>query len=125
MIYGLAVPLAHAVTISTAIPGTNTNTISTPGGFVDNFYQFALIIGGVLAFGVIVYGGIKYMTAAGNPSAASDAKEWIEAALFGLIMLAGASFILKVVNPQLVHLNLLDLSPASIATVPAGSTTAP
>jgi hypothetical protein len=118
----LAPMVAHAVTISTAIPGMNANsTSSSPGAFVANFYQFALIIGGILAFGVIVYGGIKYMMSAGNPSAASDAKEWIEAALLGLLLLAGAYFVLSVVNPQLLNLNLPSLSAANVATTDGGS----
>jgi hypothetical protein len=107
---------AYAVTISTAIPGTNLNsTSSSPGAFIANFYQFALIIAGVLAFGIVVYGGIRYMTSAGNPSGASEGKEWIEAALLGLLLLAGAYFILKVVNPQLLNLNLPSLTAATVA----------
>lgn len=101
--------------ISSGIPGTNANTTSSsPGAFIANFYQFALIIAGVLAFGVIVYGGIRYMTSAGNPSGQSDAKEWIEAALLGLLLLAGAYFILGVVNPQLLNLNLPGLTTANV-----------
>jgi hypothetical protein len=105
---------AHAVTISMALPGTNSNSSSSsPGAFVANFYQFALMIGGVLAFGVIVYGGVKYMASAGNPSGQSDAKEWIESALLGLLLLVGAYFVLNVVNPQLRTLSL----PSNLQTV--------
>lgn len=120
--FNLFFPLAHAVTISTAIPGSAPmDANSTPGTFVANFYNFALVIAGILAFGVIVYGGIRYMTSAGNPSATGDAKEWVEAALLGLLLLAGAYFILKVVNPQLVDLNLPTLTPANVASsTPAG-----
>ncbi|MGD1002990.1 MAG: hypothetical protein ABR884_00230 [Minisyncoccia bacterium] len=115
---------AHAVTISMAIPGgPNAYPTSTgPGGFVANFYQFALMIGGVLAFGVIVYGGVRYMASAGNPSGQSDAKEWIEAALLGLLLLVGAYFILNVVNPQLTNLVPPTLTPVNIQT-PAAATT--
>jgi len=107
--------------ISLNIPGTNQNASSTPGAFVANFYEFALMIGGVLAFGVVVYGGIKYMASAGNPSGQGDAKEWIEAALLGLVLLVGAYFILKVVNPQLLNLSLPTLTPVNIATQTAGN----
>jgi hypothetical protein len=88
------------------LPGTTPNATSSPGAFVANFYQFALMIGGVLAFGVIVYGGVRYMASAGNPSGQSDAKEWVEAALLGLLLLVGAYFILNVINPQLLNLTL-------------------
>lgn len=109
------------ISVSTAIPGNTPNATSSPGAFIANFYQFALIIGGVLAFGVIIYGGVRYMTSAGNPSGASDAKEWIEAALLGLLLLAGAYFILSVVNPQLLNLTLPTLQGAGIQAVSGGS----
>ncbi|MGD1003728.1 MAG: hypothetical protein ABR884_04120 [Minisyncoccia bacterium] len=120
------------ITISTSVPGTYPPTSGTggPGAFVANFYQFALMIGGVLAFGVVVYGGVKYMASAGNPSGQSDAKEWIEAALLGLLLLVGAYFILSVINPQLLNLNLPSLTPVNISSIsvpynPPGSTNGP
>lgn len=106
--------------ITANIPGTNSVSTEGPGAFVANFYQFALMIGGVLAFGVIVYGGVKYMTSAGNPSGQSDAKEWIEAALLGLLLLIGAYFILDVINPQLLNLKLPTLVPVNISAPVAG-----
>jgi hypothetical protein len=126
----LFLPIAHGVTISTSIPGTNANsTSSAPGAFIANFYQFALMIGGILAFGVIVFGGIKYTASAGNPSAQSDAKEWIWGALTGLLLLAGVYLVLNTINPQLVNLNLptLNAVPATSsnsATSPGSYTTA-
>ena len=107
---------AHAVTISMNIPGTSPNASTTPGAFVANFYQFALMIGGALAFGVVVYGGVRYMASAGNPSGQSDAKEWIGAALLGLLLLVGAYFVLNVVNPQLTTLGLPTLQTVNIQT---------
>ncbi len=110
------IPVAHAVTIpiSMSIPGVSTTASSTPGTWIANFYQFALMIGGVLAFGIIVFGGVKYMTSAGNPSGQGDAKEWIQAALLGLLLLIGAYFILDIVNPQLLNLGLPTLTPVNI-----------
>jgi hypothetical protein len=112
----LFTPIARAVTISMNIPGTTPYTSSTPGAFVANFYQFALMIGGVLAFGVIVYGGVRYTTSFGNPSGQGDAKEWIEAALLGLLLLIGAYFILDFINPQLLNLSLPGITPVNIQT---------
>ncbi len=105
--------------ITANIPGTYSVATQGPGAFVGNLYEFALMIGGVLAFGVIVYGGVKYMTSAGNPSGQSDAKEWIEAALLGLLLLGGAYFVLYVINPQLVNLTLPPLQTLNI-TGPTG-----
>lgn len=113
-----SLPVAHGITISMSVPGTSANSSSTsPGAFIANLYQFALMAGGALAFAVVLYGGIKYMTSSGNPSGQSDAKEWIEAALLGLLLLLGAYFILSVINPQLLNLNLPGAS-GSNTTLP-------
>jgi hypothetical protein len=120
----LALPaLAFAQTqISVGIPGSYANNTSTaPGAYIANFYQFALLIGGILAFGAIVFGGVKYVASAGNPSAQSDGKEWIWGALIGLLLLAGAYLILEVINPQLLNLNLPTLNAISAATNPPPS----
>ncbi len=125
------VSTVHAVTISAVIPGSNSSAGTTgtagPGDYIANFYQFALLIGGVLALAVVVYGGILYMSSVGNPSGQSEAKAWLLAALWGILLLAGAYLILKIINPQLVNLTLPSLQStgptANQVTVP-GSTTA-
>ncbi len=115
------------VQISASIPGKyNTATTgSVPGQFVYDFYQYALIVGGILAFGVVVYGGIRYMTSVGNPSGQSDAKEWLKAAIMGILLLAGAYFILRVINPNLVNLTLPDLQTIQMGTYSGGPSGGP
>jgi len=105
--------VAHAVTISVGIPVTQSGAGGTtgPGATIYNFYWFALFISGVLAFGAIVWGGIKYALAAGNPSGQSEGKQWIQGALIGMLLLAGASIVLKTINPNIVSLNIPQLSP--------------
>lgn len=103
---------ARAVTISPAVPGTNQNgPAASPGAWVANFYQFALLIGGILAFGAIVYGGVLHAVSAGNPSRQSEGKRWIWSALLGLLLLAGAYLVLDTVNPNLLNINLPTLTP--------------
>ncbi len=96
--------LAASITINPNLPGINTT--SSPAGFVANFYSFALLLSGILAFGVIVWGGVKYATGRGNPSSESEAKSWITGALLGLLLLAGAYIVLQTVNPDIVSLKL-------------------
>jgi hypothetical protein len=113
-----------SATINVNLPGASSAT--SPGGWVESFYQFALMIAGVLAFGVIIYGGIRYMTSVGNPSGEEEAKQWIWAALTGVLLLAGAYIILNVINPQLLNLTLPKLSAISTtASVASPSTAAP
>jgi len=54
------------------------------GGMVEDFYKWALGAAGIVAFGVLIYGGILYMSSEGNASKQTDAKEWIMAAISGL-----------------------------------------
>lgn len=116
------VSYAHATSISLSLPtvGGGSNPCAdpmaqgcNPGNYVSSFYQFALAIGGLLAFGAVVFGGVKYITAAGNPSSQSEGKAWIESALLGLLLLLGAYLILYTVNPNLTHLDLPRLPSAS------------
>jgi hypothetical protein len=116
------------VPISVSVPGNSnpgSSATAGPGSYIANFYQFALLIGGVLALAVVVYGGILYMTSVGNPSGQSEAKEWLWAALWGILLLAGAYLILEIINPQLLNLNLPTLQntgqTTSQVTTPAGS----
>jgi hypothetical protein len=106
-------PLAHAATISPDIPGVSATTIATqgPGGWVAGFYTFALLMSGILAFGVIVLGGFYYATSAGNPSRQGRGRELITSALLGLLLLAGAYVILYTINPGLTNLQLTSLPP--------------
>ena len=104
--------------ISGSLPGNlQNNTSSAPGAYIKNFYQLALMLAGLLAFGAIVFGGIKYAVARGNPSGESEAKQWIWSALLGLILLASAYIILSTINPSLVNLTLPE-----VPNAPNGST---
>ncbi len=95
------------ITINPNLPGTlPSNSFS---GLVANFYSFALVIAGVLAFGAIVYGGVLYATSRGNPTRESEGKSWITSALLGLLLLGGAYIILYTINPQLVNLQIPGL----------------
>jgi len=91
-----------SVEIQTGIPGTayDYSPDENPSGIIGNLYQYALMLGGVLAFGVIVYGAVKYTMAAGNPSGQSDAKDIITQALLGLLLLVGGGLILSLLSPN-------------------------
>ena len=108
------------ISISSSVPGMAVTASTTPGQYVQGFYSFALMIGGVLAFGAIVYGGILYAASGGNPGQQSEGKEWVKSALLGLLLLAVAYLILYTVNPNLVNLNLPTLSAINVQA-PTGS----
>jgi hypothetical protein len=117
---------AHAqaqatISISPNIPGIYNVSTQGPCGWIVNFYTFALIIAGILAFGAIVYGGVKYATSAGNASKQSEGRSWIWSALIGLLLLGGAYLILYTINPNLTKCSLPVLSSVAINNGTGGS----
>ncbi len=76
---------------------------------IGNLYNWAVGIGGLVALGVLIYGGLLYSTSAGNPSRQGDAKEWMFGSLIGLSILFGSYMILSIVNPELTKLKDLEL----------------
>ena len=99
--------------INPNIPGTApaSQTQPNPVGLIGNLYQFALMLGGVLAFVVIIYAAIRHAIFAGNPSQQSDAKDMIKQALAGLLLLMGAFILLNFLNPKLTKLQIKAIEP--------------
>lgn len=84
--------LVEAITKTGIFGGMNANDIFT----------WALGIGGMFALGIIIYGGTMYIASAGNASRQTDAKDWIWAAVYGLILLAAGYLILNTINPAIL-----------------------
>ena len=105
------------VPLDYSLPGAQvTSNASNPCTTVVNFYYFALFISGILAFGAIVWGGIKYAISAGNPSGQSEGVDWIKGALYGILLLTSAYLILNIINPNLTQCSLPGLSPLPTTT---------
>lgn len=97
--------------INPSIPGSSqgTQTNPDPVGIIGNIFQFSLLIGGLLAFVMIVYGGIEYAASGDSGSGQKEAKDRIQQALLGLLLLAGSFVLLQTINPQLTKLEFPDL----------------
>ncbi len=76
-------------------------------------YLFAMGICGAVALTAILLGAIKYISAAGNASKMSDAKDQIFSAILGVVILLSSYLILNTINPDLVTLK----EPAEIGQV--------
>lgn len=64
-------------------------------------FVWALGIGAVLAFGVIVYGGVLWSVSMGGEQK-NQAKEWIKGAVYGMLLLAFSYLLLSIINPNLL-----------------------
>jgi len=79
--------------IEEALPGS---------GGISGLFGWAIGIGGMLAFGILVYAGILYIASGAIPSKQSEAKDWMRAALSGLVLLMMGYVLLRVINPELL-----------------------
>jgi hypothetical protein len=78
------------------------------GTLVMWFYYFIVTISGLAAFAMIVWGGISWLTSAGNPSKTGEAKDRITSAILGLLLILGSWIIINLINPDLLRFG--DLS---------------
>jgi hypothetical protein len=120
------IPLASADTVSYTpinpnIPGSKNP--SDPVDLVVGTYRFALMGAGLLAFGSILWGSIKYTTAGGNTATQGDARDQITQAFLGLGLLLGGYLILNTINPAIVSPSLFNLQgslPGGVSAPPTG-----
>lgn len=90
-----------ATTAATFNPQYPWRGVTTPEGLVGKFYEISLGVVAALAFGILIYGAILY-SVSGAVSTQAEAREWIAAALWGLVLLLAAYLILYNINPGLV-----------------------
>jgi len=85
------------------------------GGFAEFIiwlYYIIIVISSAAAFGAIVWGGIEYLTSAGNPSRIQSGLSKIKDALIGLLLVLISYLVLQAINPKLTEIK--DLTPPSI-----------
>jgi len=87
--------------------------------YVRYIFYLAISISGLLAFGALIFGGVKWLTSAGNPASMSDAKDQIFAGILGLVVLLGSWLFLNTINPQLVGYKVPDVSLIPTETLPS------
>ena len=97
---------AHAEDVSVLLAQADTNI----GALFTQYFNFAFMLAGVLAFGAIVWGAFKYIIAAGNPSGQSDARDQVLQAIIGLLLLVGSGLILGTIDKGLLNIQLGELS---------------
>lgn len=74
--------------------------VASIGEYIQLVYQFALGIVGIIAVVLIMFGGVRWIAAAGNESVISEAKEIITSAVTGLMIALLSYVILAFINPQ-------------------------
>lgn len=111
---------------STTIPGSefvagDENTYidsSSLGKYILAIYDYSVSLVSVLAVVMIMFGGYKWIFAAGNASSIASAKSTIFSALIGLALVLGSYMLLNTINPALTSLKPLYTPKPVIATCP-------
>jgi hypothetical protein len=79
------------------------------GQYINNLYRFAVMAAVILAAVVLMVAGFLWLTAGGNSSQVSTAKEYISGAILGLSLMLGSYTVLYLVNPNLVVFRSLSI----------------
>lgn len=90
------------ITIPTFAPGGSvTITNTTIAEYIRSIFIYFIWSVGILATIVIVYGGIKWVAAAGNPSRITDARDIINNAIIGIIIALTSVLLLNTIDKRL------------------------
>lgn len=70
--------------------------------YVKYIFALSIRIAGFIAFGVMVWGGIRYLTSAGSVAVMADSKKQILGGFLGIVILLSSYLILRTINPEIV-----------------------
>jgi hypothetical protein len=117
------VPTLITPTLAVNIPGVNFSQLKVQddGGekyidipyiaqYIQGIYAYILGAAGILAIAMILWGGIKWVSAAGNSEMVSSAQKNISNALIGLVLTLASYLVLSTINPELVNLKSLHIN---------------
>ena len=68
------------------------------GKFTANLVIAAMILGGLITFILLVWGGVRYLTAQGDKEQVESARNTITYALIGLVIVIGSYAIIKLIE---------------------------
>jgi D-alanyl-D-alanine dipeptidase len=85
-------------------PIAGASSVATIGEYIQLVYQFAVGLASIIAVVLIMVGGLRWIAAAGNESAITQAKEMITSAVLGLIIAMLSYTILLFLNPTLLDI---------------------
>lgn len=94
----LLLPLMSLAALSplpTAPVGGTAWTLDRLEALIENIGNFMIFVGVIIAVIFIIWGGIKYMTAGGDPKKADEAKTAIINGIIGAAIVLGVGVILR------------------------------
>ena len=94
-------PLSVAAAVKLNIPIGAKQEVAGLGEYVQIWYSFIIGTVGILATVMIMYGGFKWLTSAGDSGKTKEAKEIIISSITGLVLAFLSYTILYLINPKL------------------------
>lgn len=116
-------PVVYAQTPATTVESFNPE-VPLPGVFeggqdaddtllskyIRAIYIYFIWVVGIIATVMVIYGGIRWVGAAGNPGQIKEARDIIDNAVIGMIIGLTSVVLLNIINPKLTQLAIPKLS---------------
>ncbi len=103
------------------LPGLENISTVDFASMLNLLFRVLITVGALFAVGTLVWGGIMYMTS-GATGEIGEARKRMQAAIYGLLLLAGSWLILHTINPQLLNFSLsLDPNATANQNITPGS----
>lgn len=99
--------LASADVIGTVTFPSNLTAVNG-GSLLNNLTGLLIALAGILFFFLLLWGGIRYMLAGGDPKNTEAARKILTSALIGLLIVVGAYFITLLLGKILGYQNILN-----------------
>jgi hypothetical protein len=90
------------------------------GEYLAAIYKYGIGIIGIVAAIAMMIGGVRWLTAGGNPSSVKDAQSWIAGAITGLILALTSYLILNQINPALLNFQPIKVQMVAPVTITGG-----
>ncbi len=117
-------PQIHPTLAQTATVDTFTPEVPIPGAFsgaqevndsllahyIQAVYIYFIWVVGIVAVVMVMYGGIRWVGAAGNPGQIKEARDIIDSAVIGVIIALVSVVLLNIINPKLTSFRLPGLA---------------
>ncbi len=71
---------------------------------VNDIIPYAIGLGGLVAFFLMIFGGLQIILSGGNPEKVKAGKEIITSAIAGLLLIIFSVFILRLIGVDLLNL---------------------
>lgn len=77
--------------------------------YIGAIFRYGIGLVGIIGTTVIVFGGMRWLLAAGDPGKIKEAKTMIQNAVIGIILALTTTIILNTINPELLKLRELQV----------------